>query len=132
MTDKHHGYRETYEDPETFRTVIRVWFQPNTTLPGRWLTQDAWTTAHRAIEQSLQPTRAEPPTTKILPDYVLRMYSERKALKSLIEGLSAFLNGPKLATLTPQKQMLLGAQLNAMRTYHDVLSLRIELEYKPE
>jgi len=42
MTDKHHGYRETYEDPQTFRTVKRVWFQPNRELPGRWLTVDQW------------------------------------------------------------------------------------------
>lgn len=42
MTDKHHGYREMYEDPQTFRTVKRVWFQPNRELPGRWLTVDQW------------------------------------------------------------------------------------------
>lgn len=37
-----HGYRETFEDPETFRTVKRVWFQPNAALPGRWLTVEQW------------------------------------------------------------------------------------------
>lgn len=37
-----HGYHETYQDPDSFRTVKRVWFQPNAELPGRWLTLDQW------------------------------------------------------------------------------------------
>ncbi len=37
-----HGDRERYEDPTTHREVIRVWFQPDPALPGRWLTAKQW------------------------------------------------------------------------------------------
>lgn len=51
MDSHYHGERETYEDPQTCRTVTRVWFQPDQNGFGRWISAREWDIAHEEINR---------------------------------------------------------------------------------
>lgn len=62
-----------------------------------------------------------------LPDYLVRMHDEFNVLDSRIEKLDKFIGTDKFNKLTELQQNLLVAQSHSMKSYRDILNMRIKM-----
>lgn len=46
--DLHHGFRENHENPENGQIETRVWYRPDATKEGRWLSALEWDDVNRS------------------------------------------------------------------------------------
>ena len=62
-----------------------------------------------------------------MSDFKTRLHDEKAELSTKIEKLSSFIDGDIFKTLDSHNQDLLKTQLHIMRSYENVLTIRISI-----
>ncbi len=64
-------------------------------------------------------------TTSSMEDFKLRLLKEKQELDEKAKKLGDFINGDKIDKLPPEQKVLLGVQYDVMKTYSNILFMRL-------